>query len=37
MLYLIIITVIVLSLFFQIYDIRGVENKHSLCLPLDSL
>ena len=37
MLYLTIITVNVLSLFFQIYNIEGVENKHSLFLPLDSL
>ena len=28
MLYLTIITAIVLSLFFQIYDKEGVENKH---------
>ena len=33
MLYLTIIAVDVLSLFFQIYNIEGVENKHSLfCL-----
>ena len=37
MLYLTIITVNVLSIFFQIYHIEGVENKHSLFLPLDSL
>ena len=37
MLYLAIITVNVLSLFFQIYNIGGVENKHSLFLNLDSL
>ena len=37
MLYLTIITVNVLSIFFQICNIEGVENKHSLCLPLDSL
>ena len=35
MLYLTIITVNVLSIFFQIYNIEGVENKHSLVLPLD--
>ena len=35
MLYLTIITVNVLSIFFQIYNIEGVENKHSLFLPLD--
>ena len=29
MLYLTIITANVLSLFFQIYDIKGMENKHS--------
>ena len=29
MLYLIIITVNVLSLFFQVYNIESVENKHS--------
>ena len=29
MLYLTIITANVLSLFFQIYNIEGVENKHS--------
>ena len=28
---------LVLSLFFQIYNIEGVENKHSLFLSLDSL
>ena len=37
MLYLTIITINVLSLFFQIYNIEGVETKHSLFLPLDSL
>ena len=37
MLYLTIVTVNVLSLFFQIYNIEGVKNKHSLLLPLDSL
>ena len=37
MLYLTIIVVNVLSLFFQINNIEGVENKHSLFLPLDSL
>ena len=37
MLYLTIITVNVLSLFVQIYNIECVENKHSLVLPLDSL
>ena len=37
MLYLTIITVNTLSLFFQIYNIKGVENKHSLFLPLDKL
>ena len=31
------ITVNVLSIFFQVYIIKGVENKHSLFLPLDSL
>ena len=35
--YLIFITVNVLSLFFQIYDMEGVENKQLLCLPLGSL
>ena len=35
MVYLTIIIVYVLSLFFQIYNIEGVENKHSLFLPLD--
>ena len=35
MLYLTTITVNVLCLFFQIYNIEGVENKHSLVLPLD--
>ena len=34
MLYPTIITVNVSSIFFQIYNI-GVENKHSLFLPLD--
>ena len=33
MLYLTIITVNVSSLFFQIYDIEGVENRHLLYLP----
>ena len=37
MLYLTIITVNILSLYFRIYNIDGVENKHSLFLPLDSL
>ena len=37
MLYLIIIVVNVLSLFFQINNIEGVENRHSLFLSLDSL
>ena len=37
MLYLTIIIVNVLSLFFQIYNIEGVENKHSLFLPLELL
>ena len=37
MLYLTIIVVNDLSLFFQIYNIEGVENKHSLFLSLDSL
>ena len=36
MLYLTIIVINVLSLFFQINNI-GVEKKHSLFLPLDSL
>ena len=36
MLYLTII-VNVLSIFFQVYNIKGVENKHSFFLPLDSL
>ena len=31
------IVVYVLSLFFHIYNIEGVENKHSLFLSLDSL
>ena len=35
MLYLKIVTVNILSLFFQIYNIEGVENKNSLFLPLD--
>ena len=35
MLYLTIITVLVLILFFQIYNLEGVENKHSLFLPLE--
>ena len=35
MLYLTIITVNVLSVFFQIYKIEGVENKHSfVCLQI---
>ena len=37
MLYLTIIVVNVLSLFFQIYNIEGVENKQTLFLTLDSL
>ena len=37
MLYLTIIVVNGLSLFLQIYNIGGVENKHSLFLSLDSL
>ena len=37
MLYLAIITVNVLSIFFQIYNKECVENKHSLFFPLDSL
>ena len=37
MLYLTNIVVDVLNLFFQIYNIEGVENKHSLFLSLDSL
>ena len=37
MLYLTNIAVNVLSLFFQIYNIEDVENKHSLFLSLDSL
>ena len=37
MLHLKIIVVNVLSLFFQIYNIECVENKHSLFLSLDSL
>ena len=37
MLYLTILIVNVLSLFFQIYNLEGVENKHSLCLPLELL
>ena len=37
MLYLTIINFNVLSRFFQIYNIEGVENKHSLFLSLDSL
>ena len=32
MLYLTIIVFSVLSLFFQIYNIEGVENKHSVFL-----
>ena len=35
--YLTIITDTVLSIFFQIFNIEGVQNKHPLCLPLDSL
>ena len=34
MLYLTIVVVNVLSIFFQIYNIEGVENKHSLFLSL---
>ena len=37
MLYRTLIIVNVLRLFFQIYNIEGVENKHSLFLSLDSL
>ena len=37
MLYPTIISVNVLSLFFPIYNIEGVENKHSSFLPLDKL
>ena len=37
MLYPTIIVVNISSLFFQIYNIEGVENKHSLFLSLDSL
>ena len=37
MLHLTISVVNVLSLFFQIYNIECVENKHSLFLSLDSL
>ena len=37
MLYLTITSVNVLSIFFQIYNIEGVENKHSLFFPLDKL
>ena len=37
MLYLTIIVVNVLSLFFQIYNIEGVENKNSLIFSLYSL
>ena len=37
MFYLTIIVVNVLSLFFQIYNIEDVENKHSFFLSLDSL
>ena len=37
MLYLTIITVNVLSIFFQIYNTKGVEDMHSLFLPLDLL
>ena len=35
MLYLIIITVTVLSLFFQIYNIDDVENKHSFFIAFE--
>ena len=35
MLYLTIITVNIFSLFFQIYNIEGVEKKHPLFLPED--
>ena len=37
MLYLTIIVVNVLSIFFLIYNIEGVEKNHSLFLSLDSL
>ena len=37
MLYLTIIAINVLSLFFQIYNIEGVENMYLSFLPLDSL
>ena len=37
MLYFTIIVVNVLSFLFQINNIEGVENKHSLFLSLDSL
>ena len=37
MLYLTIIILNVFSLFFPIYYIEGVENKHSVVLSLDSL
>ena len=37
MFYLTIIVINVFSLFFQIYNIEGVGNKHSLFFPLDSL
>ena len=37
MLYLTLIVFNVLSLFFLIYNIEGVENKHSIFLSLDSL
>ena len=37
MLYLTIIVVNVLSLFFQIYNIEGVEYKHLFFLSFDSL
>ena len=37
MVYLTINVVNFLSLFFQIYNIEGVENKHSLFFSLDSL
>ena len=37
MLYLTIITVNVLSLFFQVHNVESVKNKHSLFLLVDSL
>ena len=37
MMYLTIINLNALSLFYQIYNIKGVENKHSVFLSLDSL